>query len=261
MNIGKQILSIRKEKEMSQEEFGKLFHVTRQTVSNWENEKSYPDLQTLVAISDMFNISLDVLLKEDKQMVKSVSKTFWEGVHWKKVKKVGVYILVLILIVSIVYTLIWYSKKKELEEYFNAGIEKYNFQLIDEGYYMLNAEDNIAYTLPNQQMPSILDFSLHFHASYLDASLKLEECSIEFRWSEMMDDEVAVNVRWNNKDDNGIETYYMDENAHFWTDAPNGWAMDKVPEEVKVLCAKHENEIKHIIELGREIYSDVYLYE
>ena len=37
MNIGNQILNIRKENQLTQEEFGKLFHVTRQTVSNWEN--------------------------------------------------------------------------------------------------------------------------------------------------------------------------------------------------------------------------------
>ena len=51
MNIGTQILKIRKEKGLTQEEFGKIFHVTRQTVSNWENEKSYPDLQILIDIS------------------------------------------------------------------------------------------------------------------------------------------------------------------------------------------------------------------
>ena len=64
MSIGKTILNVRKEKGMSQEEFGELFHVTRQTVSNWENEKNYPDLNTLVTMSDMFEISLDKLLKE-----------------------------------------------------------------------------------------------------------------------------------------------------------------------------------------------------
>ena len=37
MNIGNRILNIRKENQLTQEEFGKLFHVTRQTVSNWEN--------------------------------------------------------------------------------------------------------------------------------------------------------------------------------------------------------------------------------
>ena len=69
MNIGTQILKIRKEKGLTQEEFGKIFHVTRQTVSNWENEKSYPDLQILIDISNRFDISLDVLIKEDVKMV------------------------------------------------------------------------------------------------------------------------------------------------------------------------------------------------
>ena len=52
MNIGNQILNIRKENQLTQEEFGKLFHVTRQAVSNWENGKSYPDLQILVSMSN-----------------------------------------------------------------------------------------------------------------------------------------------------------------------------------------------------------------
>ena len=74
MNIGKQILTIRKERQLTQEQFGALFHVTRQTVSNWENEKSYPDLQMLIDISNQFEISLDTLIKEDSKMVKTIDK-------------------------------------------------------------------------------------------------------------------------------------------------------------------------------------------
>ena len=74
MNIGNQILNIRKGNQLTQEEFGKLFHVTRQTVSNWENEKSYPDLQMLIDISNQFEISLDTLIKEDSKMVKTIDK-------------------------------------------------------------------------------------------------------------------------------------------------------------------------------------------
>ena len=83
MSIGKTILNVRKEKGMSQEEFGELFHVTRQTVSNWENEKNYPDLNTLVTMSDMFEISLDKLLKEDKQMVKTIDKERLYGFFYR----------------------------------------------------------------------------------------------------------------------------------------------------------------------------------
>ena len=74
MNIGNQISTIRKEQQLTQEQFGSLFHVTRQTVSNWENQKSYPDLQMLIDISNRFEISLDALIKEDSKMVKTIDK-------------------------------------------------------------------------------------------------------------------------------------------------------------------------------------------
>ncbi len=79
MNIGNQISEIRKNQQLTQEQFGELFHVTRQTVSNWENEKSYPDLQLLIEISNMFGISLDQLLKEDAKMVRAIDKERFLG--------------------------------------------------------------------------------------------------------------------------------------------------------------------------------------
>ena len=74
MQLGQMIVQIRKEQGLTQETFAKKFGVTRQTVSNWENEKSYPDLYTLVKISDEFNVSLDILLKGDSGMVKNIDK-------------------------------------------------------------------------------------------------------------------------------------------------------------------------------------------
>ena len=74
MSIGNQIMSIRRERQLTQEQFGSLFHVTRQTVSNWENGKSYPDLQLLIAISDQFGVSLDIMLKDDTNMVKAIDR-------------------------------------------------------------------------------------------------------------------------------------------------------------------------------------------
>lgn len=91
MNIGNQILNIRKEKQLTQEEFGKLFHVTRQTVSNLENEKSYPDLQMLIDISNQFEISLDTLIKEDSKMVKTIDKERVLGKIKKKNQSLNFY--------------------------------------------------------------------------------------------------------------------------------------------------------------------------
>lgn len=96
MQLGQAIAQIRKERGMTQEAFAKMFSVTRQTVSNWENEKSYPDLSTLVKISDEFNVSLDVLLKGDFRMVKKIDK---------KIKKQPFYIGIIIGLVVIVVAL------------------------------------------------------------------------------------------------------------------------------------------------------------
>ncbi|MCM1181597.1 MAG: helix-turn-helix domain-containing protein [Clostridium sp.] len=74
MKIGESIFNIRKEQDMTQEEFASIFAVTRQTVSNWEKEKSYPDLQTLVDMSDRFEVSLDSMLKENADMVKKMDR-------------------------------------------------------------------------------------------------------------------------------------------------------------------------------------------
>lgn len=48
MTLGNNIKRIRKEAKLSQEDFAEKFCVTRQTVSNWENSKSYPDLETII---------------------------------------------------------------------------------------------------------------------------------------------------------------------------------------------------------------------
>ena len=83
MQLVQTIQQIRKDNNLTQERFAELFHVTRQTVSNWENEKSYPDLLTLVAISDRFNISLDKMLKEDIKMTEKLNKE----IKWSKKAK------------------------------------------------------------------------------------------------------------------------------------------------------------------------------
>ena len=57
--IAKILKAQRKERGLTQQEAAKIFHVTRQTISNWENEKNYPDIPTLVAISDYYEVSLD----------------------------------------------------------------------------------------------------------------------------------------------------------------------------------------------------------
>lgn len=75
MEIGKQIKKYRTELSLSQEEFADKIFVTRQTVSNWENDKNYPDINSLVLMTEIFGISLDSLVKGDiEKMQEEIKK-------------------------------------------------------------------------------------------------------------------------------------------------------------------------------------------
>ena len=98
MELGKIITEIRKENNMTQEELAEKFHVTRQTISNWENGKSYPDVEMLVCISNEFNVSLDTMLKGDKDMVKKITREQRQGKKQKKRVLIVMLIVVFLLV-------------------------------------------------------------------------------------------------------------------------------------------------------------------
>ena len=67
MDIGKRLQRSRMEAGLTQEQAAEALDVTRQTVSNWETGKTYPDIKNMVDISDLYHVSLDCLLKEKPQ--------------------------------------------------------------------------------------------------------------------------------------------------------------------------------------------------
>lgn len=69
MEIGKKLKKARLDSGMTQEKLAEKINVSRQTISNWENEKSYPDIISVIEISNLYSISLDLLLKGDKKMI------------------------------------------------------------------------------------------------------------------------------------------------------------------------------------------------
>lgn len=75
MEIGKKLRAARARCGLTQEQAADKLYVTRQTVSNWENEKSYPDIVSIVRISEVYNVSLDELLKGDDEMMKHLEET------------------------------------------------------------------------------------------------------------------------------------------------------------------------------------------
>ncbi len=69
MKIGKKLKEARIKSKLTQEQVAEQLLVSRQTVSNWENEKSYPDIISAVKLSDLYSVSLDELLKGDVKML------------------------------------------------------------------------------------------------------------------------------------------------------------------------------------------------
>lgn len=68
MDIGKKLKDARKKKRLTQEQAAEYLKVSRQTISNWENEKTYPDIFNVVLMSEFYQVSLDYLLKGEKEM-------------------------------------------------------------------------------------------------------------------------------------------------------------------------------------------------
>ena len=240
MKLGQTIISIRKERKITQEEFARIFHVTRQTVSNWENEKSYPDLETLIRISEEFQISLDAMLKEDVQMVKKINREIKFSQKFKRGFKTALGCAGILLILGAgVYGVMWQQAKTSLEQGFQEGIEKNQFQFDGkEGYYKKSVSKDSFYILPNQKMPGYFDFSLHFHNTVLDYYGTAEGQNIQIRWSEMGKEEEIVS-----------SVSYLDEEGN----------LEKTlsEKEEESLCKKNGT-IRKALKEGEKIFTEVY---
>lgn len=66
MNIGEKIYALRREKNLSQGDLADMLEVSRQSVSKWENNTAVPDLQKIIKLSEIFEISVDELIKGEK---------------------------------------------------------------------------------------------------------------------------------------------------------------------------------------------------
>ncbi len=100
MELNTQIKKYRTDMNLSQEELAEKVYVTRQTISNWENNKNYPDIHSLLLLSSLFNVSLDQLIKGDIDIMK-------EEIKKSEIEKLNHYgniftVLLLVTMVSVV---------------------------------------------------------------------------------------------------------------------------------------------------------------
>lgn len=108
MELGKQIKKYRNERTLSQETLADRVYVSRQTVSNWENDKSYPDVKSLVLLSEVFEVSLDQLIKGDvEEMKEQISKNDQEQFGRLSIIFTVLFVATIITMVPLVHFLSW----------------------------------------------------------------------------------------------------------------------------------------------------------
>lgn len=78
MELGRHIRQYRTEKGLSQEDLADKIYVSRQTVSNWETDKTYPDIESLVLLSVFFDVTVDDLIKGDVEAMKEAIAKDWK---------------------------------------------------------------------------------------------------------------------------------------------------------------------------------------
>ena len=104
MNIGNQIKKYREQLKISQEELADKIFVTRQTISNWENNKNYPDIKSLSLLSYNLNVSLDDLIKGDVEKMKEI-------IDEKEIKKLNFYSKILTICFAVLILFFGYCLK------------------------------------------------------------------------------------------------------------------------------------------------------
>ncbi len=101
MEIEKKLKDARVNTGLTQEQVAEKIMVSRQTISNWENGKSLPDIVSIINLSDLYQISLDDLLKGDKKMTEKIEKDVKVA---KGNKRLIITTAMIFLVVGIIYS-------------------------------------------------------------------------------------------------------------------------------------------------------------
>lgn len=87
MNFGVQIKNLRKERKLTQEQMASQLGISRQAVSNWENDRNLPDIEMLILMSQTFHISLDELILGGDEMNNMTEKLIHDGSEGRSAKR------------------------------------------------------------------------------------------------------------------------------------------------------------------------------
>jgi transcriptional regulator with XRE-family HTH domain len=136
MNFGEQIKQIRLENNLTQDQMASKLNVTRQAVSNWENDRNLPDIEMLITISSVFHLPLDQLILGGGNMNNMRDKLIRDGSETRRAKfnLVSIAIGAALLLVGLSLIVIKAASVEYIDE---AGILHENFFLLPIAFLFL----------------------------------------------------------------------------------------------------------------------------
>nr|MCR5522762.1 helix-turn-helix domain-containing protein [Clostridia bacterium] len=106
MMISEKLKEARQKAGMTQDQVAEKIMVSRVTISHWENGKSLPDIVSLISLSDLYNISLDELVKGDSKMTEKVKKDAKDANNNKRLIRITGMLVIAVLLVYAVSTIV-----------------------------------------------------------------------------------------------------------------------------------------------------------
>lgn len=236
MTVGELIIKVRKEDGLTQEKFGELFGISRQTVSSWENGKSFPDLQLLINICDYYQISLDSLLHDNSQMIQKMDFN-------SKLVKISKYIFILLgifICIFFINVIVWEIYTNNKEKAFETNITDNGF-ILENGVYE-KTDGNITFYVPNQKYPFL---RYHFHVDKVQASISDSDVYINIK--------IQDNCNFITLSFKGVSDYSILVSQY-------GEIMDSstVSNSEKILYETYKEDIKKCIEDGVILHDEIY---
>lgn len=164
MNMGKYLITQRKKQKLSQEKMAEKLGISRQTLSNYENNITTPDLKDAKKICDIFDISLDELVGNEKTIASKISKT---EKMVKKQNKIIFIILYLIIMLSLITFMIYAFTN-------NDYTGKYQTEFTC--YKRNNKEEVISVVLDNMTLTEASDIEGDFYIRACEVDIKNKNC-------------------------------------------------------------------------------------
>lgn len=159
MKFGERLKILRSESNETQESISKVLHVSRQTISNWENERSYPDIEMLIKLSDYYNVSLDQLLREDVIMQNKVIDDSKKKRRYRNIIYVGTVLVLIFTVVNLIWLSgIWSQNKYldtnwKIESVRHPEIGQYSDSIGSQIY--VKQEGNVYLSVPKESISSL----------------------------------------------------------------------------------------------------------